>query len=261
MPTRPSSVTPRPPGVTGSTVSSRTNAKAGQGRLPGHLGLGQAGAAQACQQDKPQGEVARRRGGGDPPATGGEQGGGPVAEAGTAIRRRRQAVADVPAGQATARRAAARGQPRSAKARLCSRRPRPAGHGREQARPVAAAAIRTASPGGRWSRWPAGRGRAGPGGRRRSRFLSPGCRGRSPPVLTTPAGQHRPADAHGQGASRQGVGDRAGAEVDRRCLRSRIDGSTEQITIQEETMLPTAAAATSRACGHVIASMLAHALP
>ena len=43
--------------------------------------------------------------------------------------------------------------------------------------------------------------------------------------------------------------------------RSRTDGSTEQITIQEETMLPTAAAATSKACGHVIASMLAHALP
>ena len=43
--------------------------------------------------------------------------------------------------------------------------------------------------------------------------------------------------------------------------RSRTDGSAEQITIQEQTMLPAAAAATSRACGHVIAPMLAHALP
>jgi len=39
------------------------------------------------------------------------------------------------------------------------------------------------------------------------------------------------------------------------------DGSAEQITIQEATMLPAAAAAMSRACGHVIAPMLAHALP
>jgi hypothetical protein len=42
--------------------------------------------------------------------------------------------------------------------------------------------------------------------------------------------------------------------------RSRTDGSTEQITIQDEAMLPAAAAATSKACGHVIAPMLAHAL-
>ena len=42
--------------------------------------------------------------------------------------------------------------------------------------------------------------------------------------------------------------------------RSRTDGSTEQITIQVEAMLPAAAAATSKACGHVIALMLAHAL-
>ncbi len=42
--------------------------------------------------------------------------------------------------------------------------------------------------------------------------------------------------------------------------RSRIDGSTEQITNQEETMLPAAAAAMSRTCGHVIAPMLAHTL-
>jgi len=40
--------------------------------------------------------------------------------------------------------------------------------------------------------------------------------------------------------------------------RSRIDGSTAQITVQEQTMLPAAAAAMSRVCGHVIASMLAH---
>jgi hypothetical protein len=53
----------------------------GEGGLPGHLGLGQAGAAQACQQDKPQGKVARHRSRGDPPATGDEQGGSPVAEA------------------------------------------------------------------------------------------------------------------------------------------------------------------------------------
>jgi hypothetical protein len=43
--------------------------------------------------------------------------------------------------------------------------------------------------------------------------------------------------------------------------RSRTDGSAEQITIQEATMLPTAATAMSRACGHVIAPMLAHTLP
>ena len=52
-----------------------------QGGLPRYLGLGQADAAQACQQDQPQGEVARRRGGGDPPAAGGDQDPGPVAEA------------------------------------------------------------------------------------------------------------------------------------------------------------------------------------
>ena len=38
--------------------------------------------------------------------------------------------------------------------------------------------------------------------------------------------------------------------------RSRIDGSTEQITTQEEAMLAVAAAPTSRACGHDIAPML-----
>ena len=42
--------------------------------------------------------------------------------------------------------------------------------------------------------------------------------------------------------------------------RSRIDGSTEQITIQPQAMLPAAAAAMSSACGHVIAPMLAHTL-
>jgi hypothetical protein len=54
----------------------------GEGGLPGNLGLGQAQAAQAGQQDEPQGEVARRRGGGDPPAAGGDQGAGPAAEVG-----------------------------------------------------------------------------------------------------------------------------------------------------------------------------------
>jgi len=52
-----------------------------QGGLPRYLGLGQADAAQAGQQDEPQGEVARGRGGGDPPAARGDQGTGPVAEA------------------------------------------------------------------------------------------------------------------------------------------------------------------------------------
>src|ERR1035438_4284967 len=42
--------------------------------------------------------------------------------------------------------------------------------------------------------------------------------------------------------------------------RSRTDGSTEQIMIQAEAMLAAAAAAMSRACGHVIACMLAHTL-
>lgn len=42
--------------------------------------------------------------------------------------------------------------------------------------------------------------------------------------------------------------------------RSRIDGSTEQITTQEEAMLPATAAPTSSACGHDIAPMLAHTL-
>jgi hypothetical protein len=42
--------------------------------------------------------------------------------------------------------------------------------------------------------------------------------------------------------------------------RSRIDGSTEQIMNQYEAMLAAAAAATSRACGHVIVCMLAHTL-
>ena len=40
--------------------------------------------------------------------------------------------------------------------------------------------------------------------------------------------------------------------------RSRTDGSTAQITVQAVTMLAAAAAAMSRACGHVIAWMLAH---
>jgi hypothetical protein len=52
-----------------------------QGGLPGYLGLGEADAAQARQQDEPQGDVARRRGGGDPPAARGDQGAGSVAEA------------------------------------------------------------------------------------------------------------------------------------------------------------------------------------
>jgi hypothetical protein len=43
--------------------------------------------------------------------------------------------------------------------------------------------------------------------------------------------------------------------------RSRIDGRTEQITIQAEAMLAAAAAPTSRACGHVIALMLDSTLP
>jgi len=42
--------------------------------------------------------------------------------------------------------------------------------------------------------------------------------------------------------------------------RSRIDGSTEQIMTQVETMLAAAAAATSRTCGQAIAPMLAHTL-
>ncbi len=42
--------------------------------------------------------------------------------------------------------------------------------------------------------------------------------------------------------------------------RSRIDGSTEQITIQPETMLPAAAAAMSSTWGHVIALMPANTL-
>jgi len=37
--------------------------------------------------------------------------------------------------------------------------------------------------------------------------------------------------------------------------RSRIDGSTEQITIQPEAMLAAAVTAMSSACGHVIALM------
>jgi hypothetical protein len=41
---------------------------------------------------------------------------------------------------------------------------------------------------------------------------------------------------------------------------SRIDGRTEQITTQEEAMLPATAAPTSSACGHDIAPMLAHTL-
>jgi hypothetical protein len=54
----------------------------GEGGLPGRLRLGQAGSAQAGQQDQPQGKVARRRGGGDPPAAGRDRGGGPRPEAG-----------------------------------------------------------------------------------------------------------------------------------------------------------------------------------
>jgi len=42
--------------------------------------------------------------------------------------------------------------------------------------------------------------------------------------------------------------------------RSRTDGSTDQITNQDEAMLAAAAAPMSNACGHVIAPMLAHAL-
>ena len=42
--------------------------------------------------------------------------------------------------------------------------------------------------------------------------------------------------------------------------RSRIEGSTAQIMNQYEAMLAAAAVATSRACGHVIACMLAHTL-
>jgi hypothetical protein len=42
--------------------------------------------------------------------------------------------------------------------------------------------------------------------------------------------------------------------------RSRIDGSTEQIMIQVETMLARATAAMSSPWAHVIACMLAHAL-
>jgi hypothetical protein len=42
--------------------------------------------------------------------------------------------------------------------------------------------------------------------------------------------------------------------------RSRIDGSTEQIMIQVETMLAMATAATSSIWDHVIACMLPHAL-
>jgi hypothetical protein len=43
-----------------------------QGGLPGQLGLGQPDGAQACQQDKPQHEVAGHGGGGNPPAAGSE---------------------------------------------------------------------------------------------------------------------------------------------------------------------------------------------
>lgn len=42
--------------------------------------------------------------------------------------------------------------------------------------------------------------------------------------------------------------------------RSRIEGRTEQIMIQVETMLATAAAATSSTCDPVIPFMLAHTL-
>jgi hypothetical protein len=42
--------------------------------------------------------------------------------------------------------------------------------------------------------------------------------------------------------------------------RGRIEGSTAQIMNQYEAMLAAAAAATSTACGHVIACMLAHTL-
>jgi hypothetical protein len=42
--------------------------------------------------------------------------------------------------------------------------------------------------------------------------------------------------------------------------RSRIDGRTEQITTQEDAMLPATAAPTSRACGHDIAPVLVHTL-
>src|SRR5690348_9710576 len=43
--------------------------------------------------------------------------------------------------------------------------------------------------------------------------------------------------------------------------RRRIAGSTAQIAIQPAAMLPAVAAATRRACAHVIASMVAHTLP
>jgi hypothetical protein len=42
--------------------------------------------------------------------------------------------------------------------------------------------------------------------------------------------------------------------------RSRTDGSTEQIKVQQEIMLTTAATATSRASGHGIAYTLVHTL-
>jgi hypothetical protein len=42
--------------------------------------------------------------------------------------------------------------------------------------------------------------------------------------------------------------------------RNRIEGSTAQIMNQYEVILAAAAVATSRACGHVIACMLAHTL-
>jgi hypothetical protein len=51
-----------------------------KGGLPGHLGLGEAYAAHARQQDQPECEGADGCGGGDPPAPRGEEPGGPLTE-------------------------------------------------------------------------------------------------------------------------------------------------------------------------------------
>jgi hypothetical protein len=188
-----------------------------QGRLPGQLRLGQADAAQAGQQHEPQDEVAGHCGGSDPPAAGREQDAGPVAEAGQrsgGAGRRWPASEPADKGRRTLQRLAC-----------------PGGEGlaaQEQAEP--------ADPGGEQGHAhgrPSDQGGVGSAGRGHHEHGQDGQAQQDKDVpdpgdqrvqdvvggAQAPAGEHRPADAHGEGAAgRQSTGHRVGAKVDRRRL-------------------------------------------
>src|SRR5579862_442609 len=184
-----------------------------QGGLPRYLGLGQADAAQAGQQDEPQGEVARGGGGGDPPAAHGDQGAGSVPEAGQPSGGAGgQFAAGKPAGGGEYALERAAGPDRERLA--ADQQGEPGGQGGEQGQAHDGGGDQAGpGPGGRDQDQQGQDGQAQPGEDvpdSRDQGVQPVVGG-----ADAPAGQHRPADPHGQGpAGGQGVRHGVGAQVD-----------------------------------------------